>query len=345
MKLKILFSIGIVCWLSSFVDQPASLPVVPDGWPNPNFSIKNDATAGAQMLLGRILFYDPILSADSTISCASCHSPYNAFAHTDHAVSHGIHDSIGIRNAPALMNLAWQESFMWDGNVPHIDMQSLFPITHPAEMGEQLPHVISKLERSKGYRQLFSNAYSDTSITGERTLKALSAFMLSLVTNNAKYDSVMRKESKFSGQELKGYVIYKNNCASCHAEPLFTNVSFRNNGLKENPNYADKGRMKVTHQEKDEHLFKVPTLRNLEYSYPYMHDGRFKTLSEVICHYTDHIEPSNTLSPELKIPIVLSSNERTDLIAFLMTLNDRSFIFNPANGYPHQQMQLLTKNK
>lgn len=311
----------------------------PPGWPEPVYSFKHNRPSPEKIRLGRVLFYDPLLSENNEVSCASCHSPFSAFAHTDHALSHGIRDSVGTRNAPALMNLAWQSSFMWDGAVNNLDMQALAPITHKAEMGSSIQEVVGKL-RSKGlYRRLFREAFGDSLATGEHTLKALSQFMLSLTSARSKYDRMKKGEETFNRQEQNGYALFQKNCASCHAEPLFTTNAFANNGLAADPVLNDPGRMQITHQSKDSLKFKIPTLRNIVYTYPYMHDGRFKKLSQVLDHYTSGIRRSATLAAELQAPIVLSSNEKVDLIAFLMTLSDQEFVFNKEYGFPKELMK------
>ncbi len=307
---------------------------IPKGWPKPNYDFKIKPLKHSTIELGRALFYDPILSRNNTISCASCHSPYNAFTHVDHALSHGIEDKIGTRNSPALMNLAWNKLFMWDGAVNNIEVQALAPMHNKVEMDETIEHVVTKLQASKNYPPLFRKAFGDSVITGEHTLKAIGQFMLTLVSANAKYDSVMRHQSKFTMQEENGYRLFKMHCSSCHTEPLFTNLSFENNGLPVDTNLNDFGRIRISHHYNDSLKFKVPTLRNIEYSYPYMHDGRFKTLTAVLKHYTSGIQKSNTLSPKLEQPIVLSANEQVDLTAFLLTLSDKSFLFNPNFAYP-----------
>jgi cytochrome c peroxidase len=235
---------------------------------------------------------------------------------------------------------------MWDGNVPHLDMQSLFPITHPAEMGENFQHVVMKLQRSQVYRKLYQKAWNESVITGETTLKSLSAFMLSLISNNSKYDSVMRGETNFSSMESRGYKLFSKNCNSCHKEPLFSTYGYENNGMAMNIFLNDAGRFQVTGNRNDSLKFKVPTLRNIEYTYPYMHDGRFRRLAEVLNHYTDGIVQSATLSPPLRKGIRLNADEKTELTAFLLTLSDHSFLFNPEYGYPHQLLnQAVTHNK
>jgi cytochrome c peroxidase len=301
----------------------------PKYFPAPVYNFSKNQLTTSKIELGHHLFYEPILSQDNTISCASCHSPYNAFAHTDHAVSHGINDQVGTRNAPALFNLAWQKKFMWDGAINHLDMQALAPISHPKEMGETIASVVKKLNTSDFYRKLFYRAYGDSAVSGEKLLKALAQFQLTLISANSKYDQVKQRKTTFTVQEAKGYTLFLKNCNACHTEPLFTNYSFASNGLAIDTAFNDFGRWMVTHKSEDSLLFKVPSLRNLSYTYPYMHDGRFKKLQQVIHHYTNGIQLGITLSKELQQPIRLSSDDKVDLIAFLLTLNDREFVFNP----------------
>jgi cytochrome c peroxidase len=334
MKKKTLAFLIIGFVLAAFVADKDALFVVPQNWAVPRYDFKNNALTVDKIELGRRLFYDPILSRDNTISCNSCHSQYTAFAHVDHALSHGIDARIGKRNSPALINLAWQKSFMWDGSVHELDAQPASPITNADEMGEKMVNVIGKLNDSKMYRALFYNAYKDSVASEELLSKALSAFMLTFVSANAKYDSVMRHEAVFTAQENNGYHLFQKNCSSCHTEPLFTNSELKNNGLPMDTSLNDVGSMKLTKKEEDRMKFKVPSLRNIEFSYPYMHDGRFKKLSDVVGHYTSGIEKSETLSKELKNKIVLSSNEKVDLISFLLTLTDRAFLFNQKYSDP-----------
>lgn len=333
-KVTLIGIFASLVWLFSFTTD--YVLVFPKYFGKPVYDFKNNNLSKAQINLGRALFYDPILSKDGSISCASCHSSYNAFAHTDHDLSHGINNQIGFRNAPALFNLAWQKNFMWDGAVNHLDVQALAPITHPKEMGENLAEVVRKLQVSKLYTTLFKNAYNDTLVTGESILKALSQFQLTLVSGNSKYDKVMNEEAAFTLQEQNGYTLFKQHCNSCHTEPLFSNYSFANNGLAVDTTLNDYGRMNITQQKSDSLLFKIPSLRNLSYTFPYMHDGRFKKLNEVINHYTNGINQSKTLAKQLQNKITLTSNQKTDLMAFLLTLNDSSFVFNPNNKYPHE---------
>lgn len=310
----------------------------PAFFPEPVYDFSHNPQNSATVELGRTLFYDPVLSADHTISCASCHSPYNAFAHTDHDLSHGIYDQVGNRNAPALFNLAWQKEFMWDGAVNHLDVQALAPIHHPAEMGNDIAAVVKTLNVSPAYRSMFFQAFYDSAVTGERLLKALSQFQLTLVSANSKYDKVKQGKAVFSDQESNGYRLFLNNCNACHTEPLFSGYGFANNGLPVDTVLQDYGRMNVTGQSKDSLLFKVPSLRNLSYTYPYMHDGRFRRLYEVLNHYTGGIVKSATLAKELENSPVLSSMDKADLVAFLLTLNDSAFVFHPDHQYPGKKM-------
>ena len=327
--LLLIFASGLLC---------AYIPwhYGPDHFPAPYNKIERPPNR-KRVELGRQLFYDPILSKDSSISCASCHSPFNAFAHTDHDLSHGIHDSIGTRNAPALFNLAWHKLFMWDGAANHLEVQALAPITHPGEMADNIQHITQKLKASYFYQNEFSAIYKDGNITGERILKCLSAFQLTLISANAKYDSVKLGTSRFTPQESKGYELFKSNCNTCHKEPLFSTFEFANNGLSVDTTLNDIGRYNVSKDASDSLLFKIPTLRNLKYTFPYMHDGRFDKLRQVLNHYSHGVMNSPTLDPRLKDKLNLSSKEKTDLIAFLLTLNDQKFVFEREHSFPKKR--------
>ena len=279
------------------------------------------------------MFYEPILSRDNTISCASCHLQVTGFTHVDHDLSHGIDGKIGNRNSLALMNLAWSKDFMWDGGVNHLEVQPLNPITSPLEMDETLEHVVQKLQQTTDYPGLFERAFGTSKITGQFTLKALSQFVVMLKSSNSKYDQVVRKETTFNEQEQKGYDLFKKHCASCHQEPLFTSDQFEYNGLAVDPTLNDFGRMKMTDRKEDSLRFKVPTLRNIQFTFPYMHDGRFKTLTEVVKHYNT-LSRNKLLQKELSKPMNLSDIDWVDIVAFLKTLTDNEFLFNPKYGYP-----------
>jgi len=328
--------LGVLCLAASMATQRDYFDLAyPENWPEPSYDFKQNPLSREGVALGRMLFYDPILSRDSTISCASCHLSYTAFTHVDHELSHGIEDRIGTRNSPSLMNLAWGKSFMWDGSANHLDMQALSPISAETEMDSDIATVVERLQSKAKYRQLFFQAFDDSTITGEHLLKALAQFQLTFVSANSKYDQIQRKEPgiAFSEQEQKGYVLYKANCASCHQEPLFTNHGFANNGLPMDTLLQDHGRMKISLDPADDRKFKVPTLRNLKFSHPYMHDGRFATLEEVVEHYSSGVQAHANLHPLLKDPntqqpiqLGLDNHEKQALVAFLHTLSDSSFI-------------------
>jgi cytochrome c peroxidase len=244
----------------------------------------------------------------------------------DHARSHGIQDRVGTRNSPALVNLAWARAFMWDGAIQHLDFQALAPISSPLEMDFSIAKVVDKLSSTSRYPALFEAAFGAREITGERVLKALAQFELTLVSAGSKYDRTMAGTDTFSLQEQNGYAIFRKNCASCHAEPFFTNFSFEKNGLPIDTFLRDYGRMNITKNPVDSLRFKVPALRNIEFSYPYMHDGRFRKLRDVVNYYAQ--------TTALERRIELSSNEKTDLVAFLLTLSDRAFLLNPELSFP-----------
>lgn len=308
---------------------------LPGHFPTPQYDFRKAEINEHKIELGRTLFYDPILSKDGSISCASCHSPFNAFAHTDHALSHGIYDSIGKRNAPALFNLAWQKSFMWDGAINHIEVQALAPISDIREMAETVENVTIKLNKSNKYRSLFYKAFMDSTVTGQHLLKAMAHFQLSLISANSKYDKVKLGKEQFSAQEKNGYKLFLSNCNVCHTEPLFSSYQFANNGLSIDESIEDIGKIRITHKSSDSLKFKIPSLRNLSYTYPYMHDGRFTKLNQVLNHYTKGIKQSPTLATELRNGINLTANEKVDLITFLLTLNDDQFVRNPKFQFPN----------
>jgi cytochrome c peroxidase len=288
-----------------------------------------------------MLFFDPMLSKDNTISCASCHLSFTAFTHADHSLSHGIYGKIGKRNSLTLMNLAWNTSFMWDGAINNLELQAINPITSPLEMDSKLEEVIAKLNQSPKYRQQFYRVFEDSTVTVPHLLKALAQFTVMLNSSNSKYDSVMRKEKgvRFNPSEQKGYALFQQHCAACHAEPLFTNHSFQNNGLAIDTTLNDTGRMSLTGDSADYLKFRVPTLRNIEYSAPYFHDGRVNKLKDVLAHYTNGVVNSKTLAKELQVPMVLSTQDKKDILNFLKTLTDPSFLYNERFTYSYSNKE------
>lgn len=313
----------------AYAPEPLSL-IIPAGWPKPaeNIFAKNKLTQQG-FLLGKKLFYDGRLSKDGEVSCASCHQQFAAFANYDHDLSHGVNNAFSLRNAPALQNLAWMKEMHWDGAINHIEVQPLAPLTAPNEMGETLDSVLFKLKKDTAYKRMFKAAFGDAAITSQRMLKAIAQFTGSLVSANSKYDKVQRGEATFTDYEQRGYNTFKIHCASCHKEPLFTDNSFRNNGLSLN-RFKDIGRQAISNQSSDSLKFKVPSLRNAQLTFPYMHDGRIYSLYQVVEHYRKGIDTAQTtVDSLLKKRITISNREKTDLVYFLYTLTDSSFIKNP----------------
>ncbi|HTN47405.1 MAG TPA: cytochrome c peroxidase [Flavipsychrobacter sp.] len=324
------------CFFVACKPDPAIIPSkdisfdIPPGWPQPFYNFENNTLSKNGFELGRKLFFDPRLSRTNTVSCGTCHQPFSAFAQLDHNVSHGVEDKIGTRNSPSLFNLNWHTSFFWDGGVNHLEVQPINPIQNPVEMDENFGNIIVKLSSDADYKARFTATYGNDSINSQRILKALAQFMGMLVSSNSKYDKYMRGEAggNMTEGELRGLAIFKANCAGCHKEPLFSDFSLRNNGLSVTT-ANDSGRAIITHSVTDLYKFKVPSLRNLKYSPPYMHDGRFTTLNQVLDHYASGIQKSATLDPSLAEGIRLSKQEREDLKAFLNTLNDEDFVKDP----------------
>ncbi len=301
-------------------------------FPEPKYPIADSDSP--IVALGRELFHDPILSNDSAVSCASCHSQYNAFAHSDHTLSHGIADRIGTRNAPALINLAWSESFMWDGASFSLEAQVLTPLTAHHEMDNSLDTIIHRLNKHPKYSSLVQQSFGESPIQTKHIVKAIADYESRLISRNSRYDSMRIHLVEFTEQEKKGYVLFKQYCNRCHAEPLFTNGQFANNALPIDTSLNDMGRFRITDDSANIRHFKIPTLRNLLYSFPYMHDGRFKRLRDVLNHYAKGINMHDE-TRSINTPIPLSSNDITDLISFLHALTDRTFIFNPAFSQIH----------
>jgi cytochrome c peroxidase len=219
--------------------------------------------------------------------------------------------------------------FHWDGGVLNLNGQAINPLTHPDEMGETLEGVLKKLNRNSYYKTKFMKVFGAEHIKTSHLLKALGQFTVSLVSANSKYDSVMRKESTFTKQEQRGYSLFIKYCNQCHTAPLFTNFEFKANGIGPNNQFNDSGRALITGKAADAYLFRVPTLRNIEYSFPYMHDGRMSKLKEVIHHYANSSNWVKPISKELKLKNnSLSPEDQKDLLKFLKTLTDRTFLFN-----------------
>lgn len=296
--------------------------VFPPGFPAPVYDFNNNPITKEGFELGRRLFYDGRLSLDGNYPCSSCHQQIAVFGTYDHDLSHGYNDQHTDRNAPGLFNLAWRKEFHADGRFKSLEDECLQPIQAPNEMAEEVGRVLLKLRTVESYRQMFEAAFGSGEINIERMQKALAQFTVSMITANSKYDQVKRGVATFSDYEQRGYALFQTRCASCHLEPLFTDNSYRNNGIGLTIHTNDFGRMRVTGKSEDSIKFRVPSLRNVSLTFPYMHDGRFNSLRECIEHYAYGIQQGPTLDPALTNGIPVTNNEVIDLVAFLRALTD-----------------------
>ncbi len=310
------------------IRQPANFPAI-------TYQLSQNPPTVEGVALGKTLFYDPLLSRDTTVSCGFCHQQFAGFGHSDHPLSHGIGGKFGTRNVPGLQNLGWDREFFWDGGVTSLDELPLSPIKNPVEMDMVFADALNRVQKNPSYPALFKAAFGSDTVTTARFLKAISQFMLTLVSADSRYDKHVRKESggDLSADELAGLALFQQHCTACHATDLFTDKSYRNNGLPVGP-IRDQGRYTITLNEADRLAFRVPSLRNVEKTVPYMHDGRFATLEQVIDHYRSGVVSSPTLDPLLKqngrLGIALTDTEKKQVVAFLKTLTDNTFINNRA---------------
>ena len=319
--------------LSSYRPTPINF-TIPKGFPNTVYNFQNNPLTEESFLLGRKLFYDGRLSLDGHFPCSSCHQQVAAFTTYEHDRSHGYNHSHTLRNAPGLANLAWYPVYKWDGSASTIEAISLAHITAPDEMAETMNGIILKLKNDTAYQRLFQAAYGSPQVTQDGILKALSQFVVNLVSANSKYDKVKRGEASFTAQEQNGYTVFQNKCNTCHTEPLFTDFSFRNVGFEMDPFLNDYGRMRVTGDAKDSLKFRVPSLRNVDLTSYYLHDGRLSAMRMMLEHYRSGINAGPTLDPLLTNGISLTDSEENDIISFLRTLSDSSYINNPRYREP-----------
>ncbi|WP_244228394.1 cytochrome-c peroxidase [Mucilaginibacter kameinonensis] len=316
----------------------------------------DNPTTQQGVYLGRLLFYEPKLSATNTVSCGNCHQQSKAF--TDgRALSIGVNNGLATRNSMSLANLLWARKFFWDGRAASLEDQVLFPLTNPHEMGQSIQASVQKLSNTLLYPGLFKIVYGDSTITGDRIAKAIAQFERTLISANSRYDQYLRNAYKPTDDELKGMELFNHgpdpekgirgaNCTHCHGGPKTYLELFHNNGLDSIS--KDEGMAAFTGLVTDRGRFKVPTLRNIALTAPYMHDGRFKTLDEVVAHYSEHIKQSVSLSAFLQgesnemggHSLKLLPKEKKQLIAFLNMLTDSTFITDKRFGNPHQS----TKN-
>lgn len=281
--------------------------------------------------LGRDLFYERFLSADSTISCSSCHVQARAFS-DPRRVSSGVHDSLGTRNAQGLQNLNWAQTFFRDGTIHSLHRVPIAPLEADFEMGMNPVEMLRRINSHENYPGRFLTAYGEP-VTQKHVIYALVAFQRMLVSANSPFDAFYKGDSSaFSKNQLFGWQLFngKAGCVSCHVGVNFSDESFHNIGLY--ANYADEGRERFSFDKSDNGKFKTPNLRNVAVSGPYMHDGNWATLEEVIAHYNNGGIPHQNKDPRIK-PLLLSNEEQMQLKSFLETLTDTAFLANPAFKY------------
>ncbi len=318
-------------------------------FPDPEFPADNRPTvAGVQ--LGRMLFFEKLLSKDGSQACADCHRQPEAFSDSL-KFSIGVEKLPGKRQAMSVMNLAWHKNGMfWDGRSPLVRDQALKPIQDPLEMNETLANVVAKLSAEKKYTDQFIRAFGDTKITEERIGRAIEQFEFTMISNNSKFDKFKRGETTLTADEERGRKLFFEEfdpfgsekgaeCFHCHATFNFTNDEFMNNGLDVEVSQTDIGREKVSNDPADRAKFKVPSLLNIALTAPFMHDGRFKTLEEVVEHYNSGVKNSPTVDFLLQYNmqpggLKLTAQDKSDLVAFLKTLTDDDFLKNPAFKTP-----------
>ena len=290
--------------------------------------------------LGKKLFFDTLLSADDTQSCASCHAPANAFSDSNQ-FSVGIDGISGKRNSMPIFNLAfnYDDKFFWDGRAFALEGQALQPVENPVEMHNTWENAVASLQNTETYPELFSNAFGTSEITSELVTKAIAQFERTLISGNSKFDKHLLGTATLTPEEQNGFNVFmdetKGDCFHCHGNvnnPLWTDNIFHNNGL--DATFSDLGLGEISGDPADNGKFKSPSLRNLAFTAPYMHDGRFNTLDEVINHYSEGLQNSPTIDPLMKKiadgGVQLTSQEKVDLKAFLLSLSDYEFINNPA---------------
>jgi cytochrome c peroxidase len=335
----ILCAIGFTaCSVDPRIAEPVTLkPEIPSYVPPAVYNFQNNPLTDGGFQLGRALFYEPMLSSDNSISCASCHQQEAAFANLKHQFSHGVNEKIGNRNSPGIFNARWHPYFMHDGGINHIEVQPFGPIGNPVEMNEKMENVINKLKASTRYRKLFTDAFGSDTIHSQIMMRAMAQFMGAMYSFGSKYDQYKQGEKgvTFTESELNGYSLFLEKCNACHKEPLFSDFAMRSNGIKPDPQLADSGRAHVTGEKQDKYKFKTPSLRNITFTSPYMHDGRFETLEQCVDHYSGNDFNRENLDPLLANGVSLTADQKKDIIAFLRTLSDYTFVHNKAFSDPN----------
>ena len=312
---------------------------IPSNFPPVEIPDENPLTVEG-VRLGRHLFWENRMSGDNSMSCASCHAPQYAFSDPSPS-SIGINGDSSKRNSMVLQNLAWSNDFFWDGSVITLEEQILLPVMDSTEMDESWSNFLNEIKFDNLYRELFYDAFGTLEPDSTHAAKAIAQFLRTMISSNSKYDKVLRYEANFTPDENAGFSSFNSltggDCFHCHGGILGTDLSYKNNGLDEFP--IDSGRGLVTLNPLDNFKFKVPSIRNIEYSAPYMHDGRFNTIDQVIDFYSTGIHANSpNIDPLIEFAsqggVQLNPTERMQLKAFLLTLSDSSFINNPDFSNP-----------
>jgi cytochrome c peroxidase len=313
---------------------PFSGPTVPAHFPERVYSLQGNTATEAGVALGRKLFYDPILSGNQTISCGTCHAQVHAFADHNVPISFGVEGRMGTRNTPALSNLMWYPAFNWDGGVNHIEIQPFTPITEHVEMDADLATVLQRLRNHAEYPALFEKAFGSKTISDRPFFLALAQFMSMLVSSESRYDDWVRGKYTFTEKEMAGKALFDAHCSTCHSGHLQTDFSYRQNGLRTDS--PDEGRKRITQNPADFGKFRVPSLRNVALTYPYMHDGNIRSLFGVIEAYSQPKPPVSNLDPAIpQQGFGFDAYEKEALVAFLQTLTDWQFLSDPRFSETH----------
>lgn len=351
MKYLIIFLGVVILFLSCKKDKVGYITTpyvleIPSHFPDMIIPDDNPMTVEG-VELGRKLFYEKKLSGNNEMACANCHAPENAFSEPNQ-FSTGIDGIQGNRNSMALINLGWNTSFFWDGRSKTLEEQIIQPVINPIEMHESWMNVVNKLSTDITYKNMFFRAFGSSEIDSLKAAKAIAQFLRTMISGSSKYDVMYKYENNLTltgdetvmyatitPSEWAGYDLFKSlngaDCFHCHNGPLMQVQKFSNNGL--DATFTDNGRGDITGNGNDNGKFKVPTLRNIAYSAPYMHDGRFTTLDDVINHYSHNIQMSSTIDPLIEFAgqggTQLDAQEKDLLKQFLLTLSDEKFINNP----------------
>ncbi len=334
-------------WLMGCHGRGASSPAAPEPPHNP--------TTVAGVALGRRLFYDPALSGNSQVACASCHRQSLAFADGVALSTRGVSGRALLRHVPSLVNTAWAQGLFWDGGATNLESLVFGPIAHPDEMAQTLKDLPAKLAQRPEYPPLFQAAFGTDSITVALVARALAQFQRSIVSFNSRFDRYLTLAQSvgagqaaaqtFSANEVAGLAVFGAKCASCHPPPMFTDHLYHNNGLDTHFPAHDGGiylgRFRISGDSAEMGQFKTPTLRNVAITAPYMHDGRFATLAQVVAHYAQGMKKSSTLEKNFQqgshLGLALSPSEQIDLITFFNTLTDSSLLQNTTLSNPFGQ--------